>query len=39
MITAFMSPMYDPIRHDPRFHSIVTLNVPQAQPLIRKLLG
>jgi serine/threonine protein kinase/Flp pilus assembly protein TadD len=39
MITAFMAPMYDPIRHDPRFHSVVTLYVPHSQPLIRQLLG
>jgi len=39
MISAFPAPMYDPIRHDPRFHSVINIYVPQAQPVIRKLLG
>jgi serine/threonine-protein kinase len=39
MVSAFRGPLYDPIRHDPRFHSVVTLFVPQAQPVIRQLLS
>lgn len=39
MIGAFQGPMYDPIRHDPRFHTVANIYVPQARPLIRQLLG
>ena len=38
MLTAFMGPMYDTLRDDPRFRSIATIYTPSSQPIVRKLL-